>query len=294
MYRGFVRTCGDYNVFNNQPTGRKGLAAEFTKYAIWLLSPLGVWLALLFTAFFGVWGRRRLKSAVLVVAHLQLLLFSLPWVGDALLGGLEHEAAQLQAQRPLPQQVDAIVVLGGGMEGRYEGVRTLPDLNDSADRLWVGARLYKQGVSERMVLSGGMFASDALKEPEAPAMQFFMQDMGVPTSALMLEQRSRTTYENALFTHELLLQGADSSAATFTPTVALVTSAFHMGRSVLWFEKAGFKVYPVRADVRVIPDQRQFWEHLPKPQALDESTMAIKEYLGRLQLRVSAWYREAA
>ena len=270
------------------------MAAEFTKYAIWLFSPLGVWWVLLLTALLGLWGRRRLKAAVLVAAHLQLLMFSLPWVGDALLGGLEQEAARLQAQRPLPQQVDAIVVLGGGMEGRYEGVRTLPDLNDAADRLWVGARLHKQGVSEHVVLSGGMFAGDPSKEPEAPAMQLFMQDMGVPASALVLEQRSRTTYENALFTRELVVQNADIATATGKPTVALVTSAFHMGRSVLWFEKAGFTVYPVRADVRVIPDQRQFWEYLPKPQALDESTMAIKEYLGRLQLRVSDWYKESA
>jgi uncharacterized SAM-binding protein YcdF (DUF218 family) len=286
VYRGFARACRVYNVFNIAPTGRKGLAAEFTKYAIWLFSPLGLWLTLLLSALSGFWGRRRLKRVVLVLAHLQLLLFSLPWVGDALLGGLEREAAQLEAQRPLPKQVDAIVVLGGGVEGRYQGTRTLPDLSDAADRLWVGARLHKQGLSDRVVLSGGLFAGDPLKEPEAPAMQLFMLDMGVPTEAMVLEQRSRTTHENALFTRELI-NGQ-------TPSVALVTSAFHMGRSVLWFEKAGFEVYPVRADVRVIPDQRQFWEYLPKPQALDESTMAIKEHLGRLQLRVSAWYRGGA
>jgi uncharacterized SAM-binding protein YcdF (DUF218 family) len=65
-----------------------------------------------------------------------------------------------------------------------------------------------------------------------------------------------------------------------------------MGRSVLWFEKAGFTVYPVRSDIRVLPNQRKFWEWLPKPQALDESTIAIKEYLGRLQLKASSVYEK--
>lgn len=263
------------------------MAAELTKYAIWLLSPLGLWLALSTLAVLGLFGRRAWRMRVLVLAQLQLLVFSLPAVGDALLGHLEEEARQLEADRLIPAQqsatkVDAIVVLGGGLEGRYEGVRNLPDLNDSGDRVWQAARLYKEGVAPRMVLSGGQFNADPRREAEAHGMKVFMMDMGVPEQALLVEDQSRTTFENALRTRALLGEG--------THTIALVTSAFHMGRSVLWFEKAGFTVYPVRADIRVLHEKRQFWDHLPKPQALDESTTAIKEYLGRLQLKVSGVY----
>jgi uncharacterized SAM-binding protein YcdF (DUF218 family) len=108
----------------------------------------------------------------------------------------------------------------------------------------------------------------------------------VPEQALLIEDQSRTTFENALRTRALLGERLGEG----THTIALVTSAFHMGRSVLWFEKAGFTVYPVRADIRVLHENRKFWDHLPKPQALDESTTAIKEYLGRLQLKVSGVY----
>mgnify|MGYP006175794151 CR=1 FL=1 len=111
-----------------------------------------------------------------------------------------------------------------------------------------------------------------------------MLDMGVPENAMLLEGSSRTTFENALRTRELLGEGARN--------IALVTSAFHMGRAVLWFEKAGFTVYPVRTDIRVLHESRAFWEWLPKPQALDESTIAIKEYLGRLQLKASSVYEQ--
>ncbi|KYP10149.1 MAG: hypothetical protein A0129_14430 [Limnobacter sp. CACIAM 66H1] len=258
------------------------VAAELTKYAIWLLSPLGLWIVLTALAAAGFFGRRQWRVRMVVLAQLQLLAFSLPWVGDTLLGQLEDEALVLEANRPLPPKVDAIVVLGGGLEGRYDGVRALPDLNDAGDRVWQGARLYKQGVASRIVLSGGQFEADPRKEAEAPGMKMFMLDMGVPEEALVIESNSRTTFENALRTRELL--GEDSS------NIALVTSAFHMGRSLLWFEKAGFTVYPVRADIRVLNESRAFWEYLPKPQALDESTIAIKEYLGRLQLKVNGAY----
>lgn len=267
------------------------MAAELTKYAIWLLSPLGLWLALSALAVSGFFGRRAWRVRILVLAQLQLLVFSLPVVGDTLLGHLEEEARQLEAKRPLPalggaNQLDAIVVLGGGLEGRFEGVRNLPDLNDSGDRVWQAARLYKQGVAPRMVLSGGQFDADPRREAEAHGMKVFMMDMGVPEQALLIEDQSRTTFENALRTRALLGERLGEG----THTIALVTSAFHMGRSVLWFEKAGFAVYPVRADIRVLHEKRQFWDHLPKPQALDESTTAIKEYLGRLQLRASDVY----
>lgn len=259
------------------------MAAELTKYAIWLLSPLGAWLALTALGLLmpGAWRVR-----MLLLAQLQLLLFSLPWVGDALLGNLEDEALVMEASRPLPAQVDAIVVLGGGLEGTYTGVRALPDLNDAGDRVWQAARLYKQGVAPRVVLSGGQFEADPNRQAEAQGMQVFMLDMGVAQSALLIEDQSRTTFENAQRTRELLGENARH--------IALVTSAFHMGRSVLWFEKAGFTVYPIRTDIRVLNERRQFWEWLPKPQALDESTIAIKEYLGRLQLKVSGAYSTEA
>jgi uncharacterized SAM-binding protein YcdF (DUF218 family) len=259
------------------------VAAELTKYAIWLLSPLGLWLVFCLLAWSGLLGQDRFRFHVLCVAHFQLFFFSLPWVGDALLGSLEKEARLMQSEHPLPRKLDAIVVLGGGVEGQYDDYRDLPDLNDASDRLWVAARLYKQHVAP-VVLSGGSFQFDPKFGSDALGMRLFMQDMGVPKKAFLIEDRSRTTFENALRTREKL--------GTQAKRIALVTSAFHMGRSVLWFEQLGFTVYPVLADVRVIPNERSVWEWLPRPQALEESTLAIKEYLGRFQLNFSGVYAQ--
>ncbi|HEX4918077.1 MAG TPA: YdcF family protein [Limnobacter sp.] len=258
------------------------MLAELTKYIIWLVSPLGIWLVLMALSCIGFLGRQRLRMFALWVAQVQLVVFSLPVVADGLLGGLEKEALALQAAKPLPAHVNAIVVLGGGLDGTYPGVRHLPDLNDSVDRMWVAARLYAQGVAPTVVVSGGSFGADPRKLPEAPGMAQFMEALGVLPQAIVQEAQSRTTLENAHYT--LAMLGKPQ------PRVALVTSGFHMWRSVALFERAGFEVYPVVADLRVIPEQRDAWDHLPKPLALEESTLAIKEYLGRLQLAVAGWY----
>lgn len=277
------------------------MIAEAMKYLIWAASPVGVWILINALAWLGLFGRRGFKKTVIVIAHAQLLLFCMPWVSDRLMGKLEEEALVLQKARPLQAPVDAIVVLGGGLDTAYSGVRDLPDLEDSADRVWVGARLYKQGVAPLVVVSGGSFSQDSKVEVEAIGMARFLMDLGVPSDVILKEMKSRTTLENAWQTLEVLDTrapegsglGAASKKTSNRPfRIALVTSAFHMSRAVNLFEGAGFKVYPVRADVRVTPQVKPFWQWLPDGEALDESTTAIKEYLGRLQYGLTAYFKE--
>lgn len=257
------------------------MLAEMTKYAIWLCSPLGLWLVLSMLAVCRVFGMGRKRLLMLVLANAQLFAFSLPWVSDALLGSLEHEARVLEQTKPLPHTVKAIVVLGGGMEGNFTGYRQFGDMTSAADRMYTAARLFKHEVSARVVVSGGQFGVDARKGSEAQVMRGVMMEFGVPPDNILVEDQSRTTYENALRTRDLL--GPNQS-------IALVTSAFHMLRAKALFEQVGFDVYPVTSDIRVVPEKRALWEALPKPSALDNSSIAIKEYLGRLQLNVTHYY----
>lgn len=261
------------------------MLAEVFKYVIWATSPLGVWIVGSFLALIGVFGRKRWKYLVLWLATGQLVLLSIEPVSNQLMGSLERQAANLEASRPLPEKVDAIVVLGGGMTSGFEGIRDLPDLNDSADRVWTGALLYRKGVADKVIVSGGVFTDDKRVGPEADAMARLLQDFGVPDAAIVKEMKSRTTLENARLTEQML-------AAKVGPRVrvALVTSAFHLPRATALFDQTGMEVFPVRADIRITPEVTPLWQKLPKPTALDRSTMAIKEYLGRLQLYVSNWF----
>lgn len=268
--------------------------SEVFKYITWMLSPLGVWVV--FTAL--SWVRRcgsvRFRLALRIFAGLQLLVFSLPWVAGALLGGLEQQGRQLALQQGLGKEaqheVDAIVVLGGGMDGRFQGHRDLPDLNDSADRVWAAARLFQQIKAPYVVVSGGSFTPQPEKQIEALAMEEMLQDFGVPPGRILVEEHSRTTLENAMLTSRALSSAFAKTNPDKPWRVALVTSAFHLKRATALFEQAGFQVRPVLADVRIVPEQKASWEYLPKPEALERSTMAIKEHLGLLQVRWARWF----
>lgn len=123
------------------------------------------------------------------------------------------------------------------------------------------------------VLTGGSDPAHSAAS-EAEAMRQFMRDLGVPAPALVLENRSRNTSQNAGYSSEILAgQGINR--------ILLVTSAYHMPRARRLFEAQGLEVFPVATDHEVL--SRPLWRNLlPETRALDGSSRAIKETVGRL------------
>lgn len=113
-----------------------------------------------------------------------------------------------------------------------------------------------------------------------------MSDLGVLPEAVLLEEHSRTTLENARYTWDLLAKYQSPK-----PRIVLVTSAFHMPRAQRLFVNQGFDVFPVLSDVRVTYGPRRYWEELPNAGALQQSSLAIKEWLGLMQPRVASWFK---
>ena len=227
----------------------------------------------------GRWPRLGIVCAV--SGLLWLWLCSLPVVSNELCATLEQRYAQ---REPTAYPVaDAIVVLGGGMEGRRAGWRARPNLTAAADRVWFGAQLFHAGRAPRVVLSGGVAEWSASDQPESEAMADFLVDLGVPRSAMLLEPDSLTTHENALRTHELL-------ATQGLHRVLLVTSALHMRRAMASFAAAGIEAIAAPTDVEAVPPRRStVLDWLPDAQALEASSRAIKEYLGLLAYQLRGW-----
>lgn len=201
-----------------------------------------------------------------------LLLWSLPESSFWLQSGLERRFAQRVAS-DYPR-VDAIVVLGGGIEGDRHGWRIGPHLLPAADRIWFAARLFRAGRAPLMILSGGASEWSASAQPEAQAMATFLDALGVPQSALLLEEHSRNTWENGYFTNVLMHQHG-------IHRILLVTSALHMARAVAVFHKLGIDAVPAPTDFEALPPRGPWllrWT--PDVNALDGSSRAIKEYLG--------------
>jgi uncharacterized SAM-binding protein YcdF (DUF218 family) len=239
-----------------------------------LISPLGTALLLGLSGWLLAAGgkatRRRWGRGLVAAALGWLTLWSLPVASDALRGAIEAQAG--------PRTVDAVgaapvtVVLGGGVAGPRLPQRPYPDLNAAGDRLWHAARLYHAGKAPRLLLSGGVTRTG--DGSEAEAMRRFLVEMGVPAAAIVLESGSQNTAGNAALTAQMLkAQGVDS--------IVLVTSALHMPRARRLFDQAGLKVQAAPTDFEIIDMPFDLLRVVPDAGALDGSSRAFKELLGR-------------
>lgn len=245
-----------------------------------LVSPLGFSLSLVLLALLLIrLHRRRWGATCLGAAVFWLGLWSLPVVSDALRLSLEGQFKN-QPLADLPE-ADAVVVLGGGitpvpLDWPY------PDLAGGADRVWHAARIYQAGKVPRVIISGGRLPWLGERTAEAEAMRQFLIDLGVPEDALLLEDQSRNTHENAIYTAQLLQERA-------LDRVLLVTSALHMPRALATFRAAGVNAVPAPTDFEVIPEPSHLLRWLPDAGALSASTRTLKEYLGLWVYRWRGW-----
>lgn len=246
--------------------------------------PLGLVCVLLVVALVIRSRRRRW----LILAALALLwLGGNRWVSSVLVRSLEW---RYLPTAPLPS-AQAIVLLGGGTRPQALP-RPLAEVNEAGDRLFYAAWLYRQGKAPLVLVTGGGIEWRGPRLPETEAMRDLLVFMGVPTEAILLESEARNTYENALYTRQILAaQGIDR--------ILLVTSALHMPRSVRLFERQGFTVIPAPADFLVSqadwaalthPDPRQQVIQLfPDAEALYYTTLALKEYIGMVIYGLRGW-----
>ena len=239
-----------------------------------LTYPLGLSAALLLVALLALVFRHRRSAAVLaVLAVCWSVMWSVPAVSDRLRQSLE-DRHPVVAEAALPK-ADAIVVLGGGA---YEWtLRTSVNPDDLVNsRLAAGARAWRAGRAPIIILSGGRGRPG---HTEAQNMAKAMARFDIPASALLLEQRSRDTRDNAAFTAALAREHG-------MKRVLLVTSSLHMPRASLLFQNAGVDVVPV--SVPEPESDRLGWgqQWLPSRTALWRSGRALKEYAGLLDVRL--------
>jgi uncharacterized SAM-binding protein YcdF (DUF218 family) len=213
---------------------------------------------------------RRLAVAVLALSMAETLILCFPPFSDAVMSHLENQAREAAQSSPRCC-FDAIVVLGGGISPAMPPVRPFPDLTESADRMWLAARLFREGVAPRIIVSGGGYmAREDGATTEASAMRLFLIDLGVPADAIVSEGDSINTIENI----------RDVRHIVGDKRVALVTSAYHMPRAlqIAAHERLAVAAFPT--DYRAIRQARPFWENwIPSVDGLATSTLALKEII---------------
>ena len=179
----------------------------------------------------------RAGRALASASILLFLAFGLLPLGKMLIEPLEERFPPWDASRGAP---DSIVVLGGAIDPELVPVRRASELNEAAERVTVIAELARKYPSARILYSGGNGSLLPRGRGEAPIARTLLETFGVPARRLILEDQSRTTAENAEFSRRLVMPRSGERWL-------LVTSAYHMPRSIGAFRKAGFAVeaYPV-------------------------------------------------
>jgi uncharacterized SAM-binding protein YcdF (DUF218 family) len=174
----------------------------------------------------------------MVIASLVLLaVLGLAPVGNALIVPLENRFPPWDHDRGAPH---GIVVLGGALSPDVSHARNAAALNEAGERLTAVAELARRYPQARIIYSGGSAAVVFDEQPEAVFALRLLESLGVAPGRVVAEDKSRNTVENARFAKALAQPKPGERWL-------LVTSAYHLPRSIGVFRQAGFPVeaYPV-------------------------------------------------
>jgi uncharacterized SAM-binding protein YcdF (DUF218 family) len=214
------------------------------------------------------WWRAGTRIVMAGVALLLIVGFS-PLSNVLLLSLSERFPAwQFDGREP-----DGIIVLGGAIDSDVSVARDTLELDASAERVVAMLELARRFPKARIVFTGGSGDLIGGLTPEAPIAGALLTRFGIAPERVVLDSSSRTTDENARFTRALV-------APKPGERWLLVTSAFHMPRSIGTFRAAGFDVeaYPVDWRTRGWRDASAPFDNLSK--GLARSDIAIHEWIG--------------
>ena len=229
--------------------------------------------AILLATRFARLGRKLLFASVALLAA-----FGFSPLGNWLLYPLEQRFPPWDATRGAP---DGIVVLGGGIDTDVSEAQGTAAYSSSAGRIIVAAALAHRYPNARILYSGGNanLVSDQTAK-EADYAGAVLESLGIPKDRLILERRSRNTFENAEFSKAI-------AAPKNGERWLLVTSAYHMPRSVGIFRKAGFAVEPYPTDWR-LAGRTDLVRFSPfAVEGLTHADLALREWIGLVAYWVS-------
>jgi uncharacterized SAM-binding protein YcdF (DUF218 family) len=214
---------------------------------------------------FASFGRKMMIASIVLLA-----VGGLSPLGNLLLYPLESRFPPWDAAKGPP---DGIVVLGGPIDADLSVAHDAAVVRTAADRIFATAALARRYPNARIVFSGGsgnLFSNDA-KEADYAATLF--ESLGIPKTRLIIERRSRNTQENAEFSKDLAKPKTGERWL-------LVTSGFHMPRSVGLFRKAGFPIEPYPVDWRVGGRAELFAFSNIETDGLGRTDVGFREWMG--------------
>lgn len=234
-------------------------------------------LILLALALLALWRGRLGAARLLGLACFALILALTAFpLATPLLAALE---AQYPPAPDLPDRIDGIIVLGGAEDTGAFARWGVTGVNGGGERMTAGVELARRYPEAKLIFTGGtasLVYNDAHTLPSTMTQALWLA-LGVPQAQIVLEDRSRNTSENAIFTRDLVQPQPGQ-------VWVLVTSAWHMPRSVETFRRNGWTgILPWPVDFR--SGGQMFRLEWRLDDHLQEADLALKEYLGLLAYR---------
>ncbi len=215
-----------------------------------------------------------------IAAFLVLIIFSNPFLANEVMKCWELRPVNSQT---ITEPYDVGILLGGSLRS-YDQEFGRPVYSQSVDRLLQTIALYKSGKVKKILLSGGSGSMTRPEEKESEIILKVLTQTGIPEADIIIENTSRNTFENAVYTAEILKKLYPGG------TFLLITSSFHMRRSYACFEKTGLKtkMFPVdpRAHSHVYTPENSVFPHAG---ALLIWDALIHEWMGIVTYKVAGY-----
>jgi uncharacterized SAM-binding protein YcdF (DUF218 family) len=245
---------------------------------VWLLLAPASWLLFLVSAAWLAlqFGKPKLGRRLLASAAFILLCLSVLPVGEWFIAPLEN---RIPSAASLPADVTGIIVLSGALDPVLSASWGQAETGGAAERLMAFAALAQVYPQAQLVFTGG---SGSVKTQQYGAADYVGQlftQLGIGSSRILYEGAARNTYENVVNSKTLVQPSAGE-------TWVLVTSAFHMPRSVGIFCQQGWDVIPYSVDHYSVRGQ-PFRFEVDLAKQLDMLDVALHEWLGLLAYHLS-------
>jgi uncharacterized SAM-binding protein YcdF (DUF218 family) len=236
----------------------------FSKVLFFIICPLNWVLALLISAI--IVKKIRLKQRFLVAASALLLFFSTPYILQLFVSAWDTPTAPLK-----PGVYSCAIVLGGFVS---EDAKKNVFFNSSSDRFLQAVRLFNTGKVSHILISGGNGTLNPDSFREANWVKAQLQQFKVPDSCILIENQSRNTIENAAFS-KVVLQNSH-----LQPPYLLITSSFHMRRSLGIFKNENIDVVPYTTNRLVGRPDFSIIQFFPDAEVFSKWVFYIKEVVG--------------
>ena len=249
----------------------------FSKILAFLISPL-IWVFTLFIVAFFAKDKLRQKK-LCIAAVIILYIFSNPFLVDEAMRHWELTTPDLKST----QKYEYAIVLGGMTW--YDARQDKPQFLRSSDRIFQVLPLVGNKQIKKIIITGGSGSVSHPEEKEAAILKNYLLKCGYADSSIIIENESRNTRENALFTKHLM------DSLHIKDSVLFITSAYHLRRAIGCFDKAGIKNIVVYPTDRYSGPRKFEIGHLliPDPEILEESTILLHEITGWLVYKIKGY-----